>query len=141
MNKLKEIDHLETVRVYRNLTAGDWSVQRKVELGDGKLGWRVRGHVAAVELVDVKFHVGKSGRERVLREQCKNVHAWLEGSIDLLDMDAFPYGDADRVAYNPYRAGTFTMGGTTPVVAARRVRLNPNGTAYAVDVNRGLQST
>lgn len=128
--------HLERVRVYRNLTTGRWSIQVKLPEG-----WRVRGHATSVVLDDVKFHVGKSGRERVLREQCKNVHAWLEGSINLLDMDPFPYGDADRVAYNPYRAGTFTVGGTTPVADARRVRLNVNGAAHAIGINSGLQST
>jgi hypothetical protein len=130
---MKHMKHMKTVRVYRNLTAGDWSIQVKLPEG-----WRVRGHATSVELVDVKFHVGKSGRERVLREQCKNVHAWLEGSIDLLGMDASPYGDADRVAYNPYRAGTFTMGGTTPVVTARRVRLKQDGTAHAIGINSGV---
>ena len=130
------MEHLERVRVYRNLTTGNWSIQTKTPKG-----WRVRGHATAVELLAADCNVSGAGRARVLREQCKNVHAHIEGSIDLLNMDAFPYGDADRISYNPYKAGTFTTHDGEPVTGARRVRLNPNDTVYAVDINRGLQST
>jgi len=128
--------HLERVRVYRNLTTGNWSIQTKTPEG-----WRVRGHATAVELTNADCNVSDAGRARVLRKQCKNVHAHIEGNIDLHNMSGFPYGDADRISYNPYRAGTFTTSDGEPVTGARRVRLNPNHSVYAIDINRGLQST
>ena len=129
------MEHLEQVRVYRNLTTGNWSIQTKTPKG-----WRVRGHATSVELLDADCHVSKAGRARVLREKRKNVHAYIEGIIDLRNMSGFPYGDADRISYNPYRAGTFTTSDGEPVTGARCVRLNPNASVYAIDINRGLQS-
>jgi hypothetical protein len=128
--------HDERVRVYRNLTAGNWSIQIKTDKG-----WRVRGHATSVELLDADCNVSDAGRARVLREQCKNVHAYIEGNIDFRNVDGFPYGDADLISYNPYEAGTFTTSDGEPVAGARRVRFNPNHSVFAVDINRGLQST
>ncbi len=130
------MEHMTRVRCYRNLKTGTWSIQVKTDKG-----WRVRAHSTFVELLDAKCHVGQRARLRVLEEQCKNVHAWLEGNIDLHNMSGFPYGDADRITYNPYKAGTFTTSDGEPVTGARRVRLNPNHSVYAIDINRGLQST
>lgn len=129
------MEHLDKVRVYRNLRTGSWSIQAKTPKG-----WRVRGHATAVELLDADCHVSDAGRARVLRERCKNVHAYIEGIIDLRNMSGFPYGDADRITYNPYEAGTFTTSDGEPVTGARRVRLNPNASVYAISINRGVQS-
>ena len=130
------MEHLQRVRVYLNLRTGNWSIQTKTPKG-----WRVRGHATSVELLAADCNVSDAGRARVLREQCKNVHAYIEGNIDFRNMDAFPYWDADAISYNPYRAGTFTTSDGEPVAGARRVRFNPNHSVFAVDINRGLQST
>ena len=135
------MEHLDKVRVYRNLRAGNWSIQTKTFKG-----WRVRGHATAVELMDADCHVSDAGRARVLREKRKNVHAYIEGLIDLRNMQstegaAFPYGNAERISYNPYKAGTFTTSDGEPVYGARCVRLNPNASVYAIAINHGLQST
>ena len=135
------MEHLQRVRVHRNIRTGTWSIAIKTPKG-----WRVRGHATSVELLDARCHVSKAGRARVLREQCKNVHAYIEGLIDLRNMQstegaAFPYGNAERISYNPYKAGTFTTSDGEPVYDARCVRLNPNGSVYAIAINSGLQST
>ena len=127
--------HLKRVRIYRNLTEGNWSIQIKTDKG-----WRVRGHATSVELLDADCHVSDAGRARVLREQRKNVHACIEGHIDLRNMDGFPYWNADAISYNPYKAGTFTTSDGGPVVGARCVRFNPNHSVFAIGVNSGLQS-
>lgn len=130
------MEHRSEVRVYRNLTEGNWSIQTKTPRG-----WRVAGHATSVELLKPTTKVSEAGRQRVLRERCKNVHSYIIGFLDLRNMDGFPYGDADRISYNPYKAGTFTTSDGEPVTSARRVRMNPNGTVYAIDIKRGLQST
>jgi hypothetical protein len=62
------------VFVYRNLRRGCLSVR------DTKTR-RVIAHVDEIFLRDVKFKVSKAGRERVLKEKQKNVHAGVEGNI------------------------------------------------------------
>ena len=89
--------------MYRNLNNGLMSVQVKVP---GK-GWLVAGHVTDLVLSGVTFHVSERGRQRVLRDRCKNVHAWAQG---LLVAEYRP----DLVAtvdlkYNPYTDQTFVQ--------------------------------
>lgn len=64
------------VRVYRNLHKKCWSVQAK-----GDKGWRVVLHLRSLVLMDVEFKVSRAGRERVLREKKKNVHAFAVGTL------------------------------------------------------------
>ena len=72
MMKSKDADSLfdQKVQAYRNLHKKCWSVRHKR---------KVVSHEAHVFLVHAKFHVSQAGRERVVREKRKNVHAWVEG--------------------------------------------------------------
>jgi hypothetical protein len=63
---------MKKVFVYYNLHKHTWSIR------DCKTR-RVIGHSDHVLLFEVKPKVSQAGRERVLREQRKNVHAGLEG--------------------------------------------------------------
>lgn len=86
-------------------------------------------------LTGAKFIVSEAGRQRVLKEKRKNVHAFVIG--ELVDDDGAFGQDADgkdlpvRVTYNPYVAGTFMAEGLalnpTPVTGARGVLLNEHG--------------
>jgi len=71
---LSQIKH-QRVFVYRNLHQDCWSVKSK-ETG------RVVAHADRVELSDVEFKVSEPGRQRVLKEQSKNVHAGLVGTLE-----------------------------------------------------------
>lgn len=89
--------------VYKNLHTGTWSVR---DLGVG----RVVAHPLAVLISDADFVVRKSGRERVLREQRKNVHAFVRGTI----MDMYIVDKPDdlserfgKATYNPYNNDSF----------------------------------
>jgi hypothetical protein len=95
---MKKISRAE---VYKNLHTGTWSVR---DLGVGK----VVAHPLAVLVSDADFVVRKSGRERVLREQRKNVHAFVRGTI--IDMYIFDEPDLSEMrsaTYNPYQNKTF----------------------------------
>lgn len=86
----------QVVDVYRNLHRKCWSVRH--------LGI-VRSHCDVVTLSDVTFRVSEAGRQRVLRERRKNVHAVVRGTL-------VSYGnvvgeDALEVSYNPYKGDTF----------------------------------
>lgn len=93
---------MKRVRVYFNLHKRLFSVQEK-----GEKGWRVIGHTNNITLKDVRFKVNEAGRQRVLKEKRKNVHAYVEGYVS---HDSFDCKSPMRVKYNPYRAGSFTCG-------------------------------
>lgn len=86
---------------------------------------RVIGHFSDVSLSDVTFKISEAGRQRVLRERRKNVHAFVRGVIS---EDAFVLrGDPEsysRVTYNPYVSGSFRDAETDEAVSgAAFVRL------------------
>lgn len=113
----------QLVEVYRNLHTGRWSVR------DAASG-RVVAHADAVTLADARFTVREGGRQRVLRERRKNVHAWIAGRLSAVG----PEEKAVRVGYNPYRAATFTDAAGTPVTAAAAVWLHEGGGVTATGV-------
>ena len=86
------------VRVYYNLTKKCFSVMdKKTRL--------VIAHARKVELSDVSFKVSESGRQRVIKERRKNVHAFVEGNweqngVSLLGVE---------IAYNPYLYSSFVV--------------------------------
>ena len=89
------------VRVYFNLHKKLLSVQTKV---NGS--WKVINHVFSINLTDVKFKVSESGRQRVLLEKRKNVHAFIEG----VEAEERVDETAHHVTYNPYKYERFTTG-------------------------------
>lgn len=121
------------VRCYWNLHRKIWSVQ------DAK-SRRVIAHADQVLLDDVEFKVSETGRQRVLVEKRKNVHAFAVGELVAmtppdnwsartgeLALDIKQRGRA--VTYNPYKAGTFVaecgsiVKEILPITEARRVYL------------------
>ena len=83
------------VRVYFNLHRKQLSVQEKTPKG-----WRVWLHASKVTLENVTFKVSEAGRQRVLRERKKNVHAFVEGDLVLLGGSKIQ--PRVLVSYNPY---------------------------------------
>lgn len=85
------------VRVYFNLHKKLFSVMDKRTR-------RVVSHTEHIVLHNVKFIVNENGRQRVLREKKKNVHAFVEG--DVLDMLVCERVNTN-VTYNPYKYNSF----------------------------------
>lgn len=108
------------VFVYRNLHQNCWSVKSR-ETG------RVIAHADEVQLSGVDFKVSQAGRERVLREKSKNVHAGLVGTLVDFDpagghMPTYPAaffgaepsskpapGEPVAITYNPYKYRHFVV--------------------------------
>lgn len=86
------------VFVYYNLHKHVWSVKAL----SGPSSGRVIMHCSEIRLRDVVFRVSKAGRNRVLQEQRKNVHAGAVGYIECED-----HSYTDCVSYNPYKADYF----------------------------------
>jgi hypothetical protein len=89
------------VFVYFNLHRKCWSVKAL----EGPTKGRVVQHADTLMLTDCVFKVSEAGRQRVLRERRKNVHAGVVGTLTPA-LDRF-IRDVKMVTYNPYRAGTF----------------------------------
>ncbi len=101
------------VKVYWNLHKNCYSV---VSLEKRKRGLVV-AHVERLNLENAVFKVSQKGRERVLREKRKNVHAYIEGFIT----NKIPL-ISEQISYNPYRLPFFhTVDGTK--VDSRRLTL------------------
>lgn len=91
------------VQVYWNFPREVYSVQAKV---NGN--WKVVDHTTEITLKDVKFKVSEAGRQRVLREKKKNVHAKICGTeIEFNDLPRPIFYDYKRISYNPYRSEKF----------------------------------
>ena len=108
------------VEVYYNLHRKCLSVRSR----DRRVGYgRVLGHVDAIVLSEAQFKVSEAGRQRVLREKRKNVHAVVRGWVNkawlqrVLEAPDDPTWDPcimphisdklTKVTYNPYKYRTF----------------------------------
>ena len=94
-----------------------FSVQEKV---NGQ--WKVVGHTDDITLYNVTFKVSEAGRQRVLREKKKNVHAFVEGTLSPSPLKC---DNPLTIRYNPYKSGSFTSGDFN-VKQAGAVRLSKN---------------
>lgn len=110
----------QRVEVYRNLKFKDRIVY---SIRDAKSGL-VLGHATDLLLTNkCKFVVKEVGRQRVLKEKKKNVHAWIEGSFGIIHAgDDKIFGDGTPVRYNPYTNSHFEMSDCgEPIVGANLV--------------------
>ena len=110
------------VEVYRNLHRNCWSVRHN---------GRVIDHVDSISLRDAKLVVQPAGRAKVLRENRKNVHAYIKGTVTLLSDDRFNNIPTHKVTYNPYKYSSFVLNDTEePIYYAEYVHLNNCGAGY-----------
>jgi hypothetical protein len=136
------------VEVFFNLHNGLWSVRAL----NGAYKGRVVGHAHTVLIRDARFMVQPGGRERVIREGRKNVHAFVRGDLEAAKWSnktnaMLPKGSAaympwtrddtryrrfaceagQVVTYNPYRFSTFVdADALSPVFNAPMVCMTPD---------------
>lgn len=109
----------EKVFVYRNLHRKCYSV-KSLKTG------RVIAHVDSIDLINVRFKVSEAGRQRVIREKQKNVHAGVVGYI----ADVSLLCQSSKVTYNPYKFDTFIRrDNELPVYEAKIAHLDASGIA------------
>ncbi|AOT24736.1 hypothetical protein PBI_STASIA_80 [Mycobacterium phage Stasia] len=114
----------DEVFAYRNLHQARWSLRATTGEHRGK----VIGHADDVTLYGCSLIVSEAGRQRVIAEKRKNVHAGVHG---LVCHEAIEHrGERRKVSYNPYRSGSFTVN-DEPVSVATYVHLAADGKAYA----------
>jgi hypothetical protein len=95
------------VFVYYNLRKHVWSVKAL----EGPDKGRVIAHNRYVILRNAYGKVSQAGRERVLREKRKNVHAGIVGEMDFGTAVGIPQ-TLYKVTYNPYKYDSFVYAGS-----------------------------
>ena len=95
------IDYDRKVFVYKNLHKDCWSIRQ-----DGLV--KAHSDGSPISIYSAVMQVNKKGRERVLREKSKNVHAGISGYLRF-DEDTVWHGWVDMVeiTYNPYKYESF----------------------------------
>ena len=115
-NRRRESNPKGRVQVYYNLHKKCLSVRHK-----GK----VIEHAQEVTLTDARFHVQQAGRERVLKEKRKNVHAYVSGKLKetfwFTQAPKYIWTAKQHVTYNPYKYKNFVNKKTLKPVASAGV--------------------
>lgn len=102
--KGRSIDFTQQVEIYKNLHNGLFSVRQN---------GLVVAHVESFSLSRVSCKVSEAGRQKVIRECKKNVHAFLCGK--LLEVNCVGTDNGmfeilvhnNKLTYNPYKLGNF----------------------------------
>lgn len=98
------------VEIYKNLHKDCWSIRHK-----GK----VIRYCHKATLKNCRFVVQPAGRAKVLREQRKNVHAFVRGEL----VDRAIIKNSKEVSYNPYYQDHFYVKeDKSPIYQADKVR-------------------
>jgi L-fucose mutarotase/ribose pyranase (RbsD/FucU family) len=112
----------QKVFVYKNLHKKCYSVKLL------KTG-RVIAHVDEITLWDASFKVSEAGRQRVIKEKRKNVHAGVVGIVANVNILCQLKG----VTYNPYKFDSFIMrDNELPIYNAQVARLDTTGINVAL---------
>jgi len=102
--KNRIIDKSKPLKVYWNLHRKCYSVQQN---------GLVVGHTDRIELCDVTFKVSEAGRQRVLKERKKNVHAFVTGYLydgkEEPNYNTRRFPNEIHIVYNPYKYDSFRV--------------------------------
>lgn len=123
------LDTSKPVKIYRNLHKKCYSVQQ---------GGRVACHTDEIGLFNCKLKVSKAGRQRVLRERRKNVHAYIVGRISALPQRR---QWSTGLRYNPYESENWRsidFDGERVVTEAAEVTLHRDGKVTYLPKHRGI---
>ena len=117
-----KIDTTKKVFVYKNLHKDCWSI---------KQGGLVKAHALYLTLYETHFVVNKKGRDRVLREKRKNVHAGICGYISHPEPSYATWDDGEvdliEITYDPYKYRSFVnVSNGKPVWFSPYVKMNPS---------------
>tara|TARA_Y100000034_G_C6693213_1_gene305320 strand:+ start:174 stop:590 length:417 start_codon:yes stop_codon:yes gene_type:complete len=95
---------------------------------------RVIKHIKGnVIMNNVQFIVSKAGRDRVLKEQRKNVHAFIRGELVgcRRSNEPFPILPGGIVTYNPYKYDSFVCTTTKkPIYKSRKIYIDKTGHVF-----------
>ena len=105
--KGRQINLEQPIYVYRNLHKKGYSI---------KQAGKVVAHAERLCIRDCEFVVNESGRQRVLKEKQKNVHAFIKGYYTTSGMGTCAKRNdlPVEITYNPYKNNSFVTKNFTP---------------------------
>lgn len=131
------------VRVYKNLHRDCYSVlTKRRDCDDEPKRWLLYNkHCRNLILTSCKFHVREGGRQRVIKQRKKNVHAYIEGELifygcnsklssdEAIDFRRFfaKENTKEKISYNPYEDPFFVDKNGNPVYDEQMLYLNDEG--------------
>lgn len=120
------IDYSQPVRVFKNPKRGCYSIMQN---------GRVRASAKQIRLRDAEFLVKESGRQRMLRDNRRTIHAWVVGElVEFLhpeDGSSLQRLTGRSATYNPHRYTSFVDRDTeTPLNRAALVQFDESGMTY-----------
>jgi hypothetical protein len=95
------VNDLKYVFVYRNIRTKTYSIK------DVKSGLVIDRRDSGFLIQAAELVVSKAGRERVLREKVKNVHAGVRGFFNTMEDDYELPPHAVKITYDPYKMAFF----------------------------------
>lgn len=72
-----------------------------------KKGWRLYSHEDSIEVSNAKMKISEIGRQRVIKEKRKNVHAFVYAEKIKTTCPTAKIKYNNRCSYNPYKHGFF----------------------------------
>lgn len=108
--------------LYRNLRTKTFSL---------KHGGKVIRHPSEILLKEVRFKVSEKGRQRVLKEKRKNVHATVQAK-EIVESSMKLY-ISEEVYYDPYKTKTFINKRTKEPIYEAELVLASNNKIYIVE--------
>lgn len=108
----------QKVKVYYNLHKKCYSIQSN---------GLVVAHADSLKLDDATFKVSEKGRQRVLAEKRKNVHAFVVGAFVVKNKMT----PNENVYYNPYKHKGFTCDDGSILLSARSVSFDGKNTVFS----------
>jgi len=114
-------------KIYRNLHRGNFSIQ---SYNDIKKGFRVTDRGSSMLLFNVDFRVSENGRQKVIKEKRKNVHAFvLPTSYSHLTGEV-KTEHLREIYYNPYKYSSFVYKDTEEVAEDVSIMLAHDNKLY-----------
>lgn len=128
------------VFVYYNIHKKTWSI--KALEGDNKN--RVIGYANSLILTNCFPKISEAGRQRVLKEKVKNVHAGIVGILEAVDIHSTIKGfngfeilsipdNSIQIRYNPYEDGYFKTLDNKKYLNSEFVYFTKNRTVFIYD--------
>ncbi len=124
---------MKRFRIYRNLHRNNFSIQSYLQ---ERKGYRVTDRVSSAILNNCKFRIYESGRQKVINERRKNVHAYIEPESYKAINEEVDVSNFREIYYNPYKFDSFVYKDNLLKVDSVETILAYNNRLY--DVSNGL---
>ena len=120
---------IKPYKIYRNLRNKCFSV---LKYNEEKKGYRLCAHINRAILTDVTTKVSEVGRQKVLNEKQKNVHAFILAKYYVPVPGDRHVVYSDEIYYNPYKQNNFTEGQSTLAFTGCEFALLHDSKAYII---------